>query len=40
MSDLRLEFPTSKTSKEDLRPHLDEVLEEQLPTAVPSKAAR
>lgn len=31
MSDLRLEFPTSKTSMEDIRPHLDAVLEEQLP---------
>lgn len=31
MSDLHLEFPTSKTSMEDIRPHLDTALREQFP---------
>lgn len=31
MSDLRLEFATSKGSMEEIRPHLDTALEEQFP---------
>lgn len=31
MSDLRLEFETSKGSMDEIRPHLDTVLEEQFP---------
>jgi len=31
MSDLCLEFPTSKTSMDDIRPHLDTALKEQFP---------
>lgn len=31
MSDLSLEFPTSKTSMEEIRPHLDAAIREQFP---------